>query len=150
MSGRWLTINQVEIYMKLKLIIFTLYLLLTSVGYSDNQASHLSDKMNYLKKPTGQYGVGFDDFYWINQNVCPDFNFNGKNQEDFSRGNTKHCHEIVARIYYPTVAQYQPGSLYYRPFIDSAYQDMLKIPTIQKRQLEQLTKIGINISDINL
>ena len=61
-------------------------------------AANHKDTNNYLHKPTGKYGVGFQDFYWINQNSCPDFNYNGTNQADFSPDNKKHCHEIVARI----------------------------------------------------
>jgi len=26
---------------------------------------------NYLLKPTGVYKVGFQDFHWINTNICP-------------------------------------------------------------------------------
>ena len=54
----------------------------------------------YLYQPTGKYGVGFADFHWINPNECPDFNFNGENQDDFSPYNINHCHEIMVRIYY--------------------------------------------------
>ncbi len=129
--------------MKSKLVIFTFGLLLSMIGYSDSLFSaDPPNKTNYLKKPTGQYGVGFENFHWVNQNACPDVNFNGKNQADFSPGNAKHCHEIVARIYYPTKTQHQPGSSYYPPFIKSVQQDILKqLPAISKSELEQLTKI---------
>ncbi len=127
--------------MKLKATIFIFYLLFTSISYSDNHNMELFNKANYLKKPTGQYGVGFRDFHWVNQKACPDLNFNGKNHDDFSQGNTKYCHEIMARIYYPTALQRQPSSLYYRPFIESASRDMNRIPSIKKEQLEQLNKI---------
>ena len=128
--------------MKLKYIIFTLSFLLTSVGYSDNQVSiEPSNKMDYLKNPTGRYGVGFENFHWVNQNACPDINFTGKNPEDFSPENTKHCHEIVARIYYPTTIQSEPSSPYYPPLIDSQIQQFKQQPSTSKAQLEQLTKI---------
>ncbi len=129
--------------MKSTAIVFILGSLLTTIGYSNNQINpYPSTLTNDLKKPTGQYGVGFEDFHWVNQNACPDVNFNGKNQEDFSPWNTQHCHEIVARIYYPTKAQHQPGSAYYPPFIASAQQDILKqLPAISKTKLERLTKI---------
>ena len=109
--------------MKSKYIIFILGSVLATMGYSDNQIStNPSNLINYLKKPTGQYGVGFEDFHWVNQNACPDVNFNGKNQDDFSQENTKHCHEIAARIYYPTMLPSEPSSPYYPPFIDSQVQ----------------------------
>lgn len=127
--------------MKSKYIIFILGSVLATMGYSDNQISaNPSNLTIYLKKPTGQYGVGFEDFHWVNQKACPDVNFNGKNQEDFSPGNTKHCHEIMARIYYPTNTQHQLGSSYYPPFIASVQQNMLK-QSISKTELEKLTKI---------
>ncbi len=127
--------------MKSTLLVFILGSLLSSVGYSDSQSSiDSSNVTHYLKKPTGQYGVGFEEFHWINQNACPDVNFNGKNQADFSPDNTKHCHEIVARIYYPTKPGHQPSSPYYPPLIESAQQGMLK-QAISKTEIEQLTKI---------
>ncbi len=129
--------------MKPIFLIFILGSLFTSTGYSANHASiDPSNKTIYLKKPTGPYGVGFEDFHWINQNACPDFNFDGKNQADFSPDNTKHCHEIVARIYYPTKTQYQPNSPYFSIWLSSQHQNMPKqFPTISKPELEQLTKI---------
>ena len=129
--------------MKPIFLVFILGSLFTSAGYSDNHASiDPSNKTTYLKKPTGPYGVGFEDFHWVNQNACPDFNFNGKNQADFSPENTKHCHEIVARIYYPTLAKSQPNTPYYPPLIASEQQTMPKqFPTISKSDLKQLTKI---------
>ena len=129
--------------MKSTVIVFILGSFLSTIGYSDNQSSAKpSNLTDYLKKPTGQYGVGFEDFHWVNQKACPDVNFNSKNQEDFSPENTKHCHEIVARIYYPTTIQSEPSSPYYPPFIASAQQDILKqFPAISKTEIERLTKI---------
>ncbi len=118
-------------------------LLVISSSYANSRSDIAESTVtNYLKKPTGRYGVGFQDFHWINQKDCPDVNFKGNNQDDFSPRNTKHCHEIVARIYYPTETQHQPGSSYYPPFIASIQQDILKqLPAISKIELEQLTKI---------
>lgn len=111
------------------------------VGYSENHIGINQPNRGFLKHPTGPYSIGFEDFHWINHDACPDFNFIGKNQDDFSSGNTKHCHEVIVRIYYPTTARFQQGSLYYPPFI-SSQQDMLKqVPGIQINQLEQLTSL---------
>ncbi len=132
--------------MKSKIIIFIFCALLVLVGYSKNQIGMNQPNRSFLKHPTGPYSVGFEDFHWINHDACPDFNFNGKNQDDFSSGNTKHCHEVIVRIYYPTTAHLQQGSLYYPPFI-SSQQDMLKqVPGIQINQLEQL----INLKSFSL
>lgn len=105
-------------------------------------ASNIGNMQNYLYKPTGQYGVGFKDFHWINQRVCPDFNFNGKNSQDFSSTNITHCHEMMVRIYYPSAIQQQSRSLYYRPFIELQQQAISKtVPGISKEQLEELVQI---------
>lgn len=123
-------------------VIFIICSLLATIGYSDDQGGeNLSNRTDYLKKPTGQYGIGFENFHWVNQNACPDVNFSGINQEDFSPGNTKHCHEIVARIYYPTTIQSEPSSPYYPPLIDSQIQQFKQQPSTSKTQLKQLTKI---------
>lgn len=110
-----------------------------------NAASHTQSLDNYLSKPTGQYGVGFKDFDWINNDICPAPNFNGKNHDNFSQENKKHCQEILVRIYYPTVTRNQRrGDLYYRPFIQ-AHQDNFRknIPGITEKQLEQFNKVTI-------
>jgi len=120
--------------MKSKTILFILGLLLSIIGYSDQRNINALNLTNYLKQPTGQYGIGFEDFHWINQNACPDVNFSGKNQEDFSPGNTEHCHEIIARIYYPTTIQSEPSSPYYPPLIDSQIQQFKQQPSTSKTQ----------------
>ena len=124
--------------MKSKIIIFIFCTLIMSLGFTENSNE---EGRSYLKHPTGPYHVGFEDFYWVNQNACPDVNFNGKNQNDFSPENTKHCHEIAARIYYPTMLQSELSSPYYPPLIDSQVQQFKQQPSTSKTQLEQLTKI---------
>ena len=102
-----------------------------STGYPQNNIVINPPNINFLKRPTGPYRVGFEDFHWINQNVCPDFNFNGKNQDDFSPDNSKHCHEIVARIYYPTASKKQSYSSYYPPFVNATLQEIqASVPNI--------------------
>lgn len=96
---------------------------------------------NYLSRPTGQYGVGFEDFHWMNENVCPDPNFNGKNQNDFSADNKNYCHEIMVRIYYPTAIQNKPSSPYYRPLIKFFQDHLRQIPTIPEDQIVKLNDV---------
>ncbi len=55
-----------------------------------------------LAKPTGNYGVGFQDFYWINDQVCPDPFYNSDTAKYFRADNPTHCHELMVRVYYPT------------------------------------------------
>lgn len=132
--------------MKSKYSTFILYLLIlsASVCATANTSALVtgSAKNNYLSKPTGQYGVGFEDFHWINQNICPDPFFNGKNKNDFSPGNSNYCHEVVVRIYYPTTDHHKPFAFYYRPFIEQREQDILsQLPNIPKNQIAQLRDI---------
>lgn len=123
--------------MKSKIIIFILCAFLVSVGYPENNIGITQPNMSFLKRPTGPYRVGFEDFHWINQNVCPDFNFNGKNQDDFSPNNIKYCHEIVTRIYYPTVSKSQFYSPYYPPLVKSSVQAIQElVPNTPKDELE--------------
>lgn len=122
--------------MKSKIIIFIFYTLLASVGFSTNQKEINQSHMSYLKKPTGSYSVGFEDFYWVNQKNCPDVNFNGKNEDDFTPNNIKHCREIVTRIYYPTASKEQ-YSAYYPPIVKSIVQQIQEqIPNTPQDELE--------------
>ena len=57
---------------------------------------------NYLLKPTGKYGVGFQDITVVNTNICPDsFYHSNINEKDFDDTNKHYCHEIILRVYYP-------------------------------------------------
>jgi hypothetical protein len=97
----------------------------------------INTKDNYLSKPTGQYRIGFEDFHWINKDVCPDPI--GSNKYDFSPENKNRCHEVMVRIYYPTI-QSQPRSFYYKPFVEWQKQEFLKqVPAISKEQLDQFS-----------
>lgn len=96
--------------MKFKISIIICCLLFTILGYANQNTLRPANTAVFLKKPTGQYGVGFEDYHWINQKNCPDFNFNGKNQSDFSLDNTNHCHEIIVSVYYPTAQKTKSGS----------------------------------------
>jgi len=98
-------------------------------------------KDSYLSRPTGQYGIGFEDFHWISTDTCPDFNFNGKNQADFSSNNRKHCHEIMMRIYYPIDKNNQMMAPYYPTFIKSQERYLSKIPDITSKEIDELNEI---------
>ncbi len=125
----------------LSLLVFSLVVLPSS--YANNRVGiAASNVTNYLKKPTGQYEVGFKDFYWVNQDLCPDFNFNGKNQDDFSPSNIKHCHEIVSRIYYPTEDKAKVFSPYYQSSITLLRQAILgQRPHPLKNQMDQVAQL---------
>jgi hypothetical protein len=98
-------------------------------------------KKNYLSQPTGEYGVGFQDFHWINTNICPDPNYNGKNKNDFSPKNKKLCHEIMVRIYYPMVTQAKPRAPYYKPLIQNIKNDLAHLPGVSKKNLRQINHL---------
>lgn len=126
-------------------------LLVISSSYANSRLDIVESTVtNYLKKPTGQYGVGFQDFHWVNQAACPDVNFNGKNQADFSPANIKHCHEIVARIYYPVTKKGQ-HSAYYEPFVKQQQQVLKQDSNISAEQLAQLSQINsYSAQDVNI
>lgn len=96
---------------------------------------------SFLSKPTGEYGVGFKDFHWINKNICPDPMYTGKNKSDFSKNNSKYCHEIVARVYYPIFQQMGKQSDYYRPFLKVQKERLSQIPGITTDEIAQLDQI---------
>ncbi len=131
--------NEVKI-MKQKLLSFLTFLLVLCIS-TYNTTSVAQSLNSYLSKPSGQYGVAFEDFHWINQNNCPDFNFNGTNQDDFSPNNTSYCHEIVTRIYYPIVTPSQLGVLYYPPFIKTEQEGLSHVPDVTPEQVQQLSTI---------
>lgn len=121
--------------MKFKFIVMTLLCaLIISLSACNSESGS-----KYLAKPTGQYNIGYEDFYWINQKKCPDFNFNGKNKEDFSPENSKYCHEIIARIYYPTESK-GDGSLYYDPIIRDSLGQLIPFASDIKKQLLDFQK----------
>lgn len=122
--------------MKFKLILLIVFLFLVNTCVV---ASEIPSN-TYLTKPTGQYGVGFEDFHWINQSACPDLNYNGKNQNDFSATNKKHCHEITARIYYPSIEKNKKGSIY-EPTKSLEQEILSKIPNVTKETIIQFNQI---------
>ncbi|WP_058514882.1 hypothetical protein [Legionella santicrucis] len=136
---------------KIILAIFSCFFLF-NYGYAARPHISLLET-SYLMKPTGRYGIGFKDYHWINHQICPDFNFNGKNQDDFSAENTKHCHEIMARVYYPIDEKPSLGSNYYEPEIRAVQDGLLKqypnIPVDQVNQLSELQSYAVSQKEIS-
>jgi hypothetical protein len=128
----------------LKYFIIILYILIPCIYDYSAANNAIKDTHHnvekYLSRPMGQYGVGFEDFHWVNQNVCPDRNFNGKNQSDFSLDNKNYCHEIIARIYYPTMAKDKQKS-FYQPIKSQIQEILSKIPHVPSKQIEQFNQI---------
>lgn len=125
----------------LKLIAVSILLINVCNATATIKNSNLSK--DYLLKPTGQYNVGFENFHWINKNICPDPSFDGKNQKDFSPDNKNFCREMMVRIYYPTDMQSQENVPYYQPLIKKEQERLREIPSIPKEQIEQLNQIKI-------
>jgi dienelactone hydrolase len=84
--------------------------------------------------------VGYKDIHWINDSLCPDPVYSDKTQHDFSKNNIKHCHEIMARIYYPVTKQ-EFKSDYYAPFIKSAADNLKKQGNFSSTELSELKNI---------
>ncbi|MGQ3892348.1 alpha/beta hydrolase [Legionella sp. CNM-4043-24] len=136
--------------MKSNIFISIFFLLLLSTGYSQTDISFSTKK--FLKRPTGAYHVGFEDVHWINQDACPDVNFNGKNQDDFSPNNIKRCHEIMARIYYPSSPKNRSYSPYYPPSVKSMLEGIQGLipdtPQNELNQFKHITSFSQKKSDI--
>jgi dienelactone hydrolase len=107
----------------------------------------LGNKKEVLQKPTGEYGIGFQDFHWVDQKNCPDiFYEKGKNEKDFSVENRKQfCREIMLRVYYPTnqTTSKNNRSLYYPPVMNAQEKFLkgLKIPALPNKKIETLSQI---------
>lgn len=107
----------------------------------------LENKKEVLQKPTGEYGVGFQDFHWVDQKNCPDiFYEKGKNEKDFSVQNRKRfCREIMARVYHPTNQTISKNnrSLYYPPVMNAQenFLKELKILALSNKKIETLSQI---------
>jgi hypothetical protein len=124
--------------MKIKYIISRILFLLILFNTTSTLAKVKAG--NYLLEPTGKYVVGFQDFHWINTNICPDPNYSGKNTDDFSKKNRQFCHEIMVRIYYPA-AKNNSRAYYYKPLVNSIKQDLLRVPGVTKKHLLQLNQL---------
>ena len=94
-----------------------------------NMASQLTT--HYLLRPTGQYGIGFKDFHWMNKNICLDPSFSIENKQYFGSNNKKYCHELMVRIYYPTTSKTYAKTPYYQPIVDAEQNTLKKISAIK-------------------
>lgn len=95
---------------------------------------------NYLIKPSGEYGVAYQELPIVNNTICPDKIYkNGVNESDFS--NNKHCHEIILGVYYPTLDKYTTGSNYYLPYLIEANKYYIKNYKLNKPEANQLSSI---------
>lgn len=122
---------------KLRIII-----LLTSIYTVCVFANNSQD--GYLLTPNGNYGVGYQDVFLINTNICPDaFYQKNINENDFSPDNKKYCHEIALRIYYPSQndlalndERYAPSIIEENKWLAKQYslsqQDVVKLNTTAK------------------
>lgn len=113
---------------------------LFSIFFSHSITAH-KPIVNYLLKPTGEYGVAFHDLHWINPSLCPDPNSPQASANDFSSDNKKHCHELMIRIYYPTPFKINLGTPYYPPMITAEQNRLKAIPTVKPTELKQLSQI---------
>lgn len=109
----------------------------------------------FLLKPTGQYEVGFHDFRLVNGTLqnghysCSgktDLLYEkGKNEKDFGLDNQKYfCREVMLRIYYPVIKQYQPSyAQYYEPAISDLQNQIIAahVPGMTQEDLNELGKI---------
>lgn len=125
---------------------------------------------NYISKPTGQYAVGFQDFYFVNGTLiserntkdyysCPGnidlFYMKGVNEKDFAKNNrVDFCREMLARVYYPV--EKKEGLKYekYNKNGINIIQDILRnksvnIPEMTEDKLKELETIHTFSVDFN-
>jgi hypothetical protein len=123
----------------------------------DESAQISQHARQYLLKPSGEYSVSYQDFFWVNGDKktdtvtnevyysCPnhpDPFYNGKNKEDFSPDNqTEFCREIVVRIYYPTKKNKKMGA-FYKPSIKSFADAINSLPDDEYPSYEKEKLIG--------
>lgn len=136
-----LTDLRFRVKMNLKLLIIAMLSLAVCSSYGGKALANKQVE-NYLLKPSGQYGVSFEDLHLKNMEICPDPNFNGKNTDDFSPHNKNYCHEIFVRIYYPIEKHKIKHISYYKPLI-AQLQDRIKqtIPSLSSNQIGLLSEI---------
>jgi len=129
--------------MKIRILYLQLVVLCISSYVACAFASGIQSS-DYFLKPTGIYGVSYQDIFLINTDICPDaFYQENINDSDFSPNNTKHCHEIALRVYYPSQNElvlnderYAPPIIETNKWLAKKYnlskQDMAKLDTILK------------------
>ena len=127
----------------MKKLLLTIAALSAFICVSQAQELQTSDNPiqdpTYLVKPSGEYSVGFQDFFWVNgtlnsegQYECQNNSnpyYTGQNKDDFIASNqTDFCNETIVRIYYPTQKNNEVGPAY-GPLLNF-YTDMFNDPSL--------------------
>ncbi len=133
-----------RIVFKQFLIVLTSWLLFISGAYADS----------YLAKPTGEYGIGFKDIHFQDNNRCPDIFYKvGLNESDYSPENANHCREIMIRAYYPTNMPVVVGDSSYASLIQHFKDLVTGTPNIESKDIQEFDKLQsyslINIAPAN-
>lgn len=108
-----------------------------------SQVVHASkNKTKYLLPPRGSYGIGYQDIFLTNTDLCPDvFYQKGVNETDFTASNTQFCHEIALRIYYPSQLKIAPGDPYYSPYLQVEHEWLKKKCQLSKKESDALNTL---------
>ena len=119
------------------LLIISIFVVVNIVGCnSGSTQSNSGSSTTYLTKPTGAYGVGYQTFYYINTNICPDPYYNESTTASFSPDNINHCHEFVASVFYPTNAITSTATTpYYLPSVIQLQNALFSLPNLTKSQI---------------
>ena len=95
-----------------------------------------------MLKPTGKYGVGFQDIPLVNTTVCPDGLYRKNiNEKDFDITNKKYCHEIILRVYYPLSKIPKQDNEYYAPYLITLNNWFIKKYNLSKEDVNKLSSI---------
>jgi len=128
-------------YMR-RIILKMQYIALLTFLYSSFALATSGIEDTYLLKPTGVYGVGYQDVFLLNTNICPDaFYQKNINENDFSPSNKRHCHEIALRIYYPSRKDIQLGDEYYAPYLTSQIDWFVKKLSLSEQDVAKLNTV---------
>jgi predicted esterase len=123
-------------------VLYIQFILFLALLYSPTTSAvtHLTN--NYLLKPTGSYGVGYQDIFIINQEICPDaFYRKNINESDFSSINKKYCHECILRVYYPSLESHGQSNEYYAPFLIGMNRWIIKNNKLSTRDATKLNDV---------
>lgn len=109
-------------------------LVLCNIAFAHNRQT-----ATYMIEPTGKYGIGYQDVFLVNNQICPDaFYKQNVNENDFSKNNKQNCHEIALRIYYPATNTKEPHDEYYRPYINDTINWLTKTYELNQQEISIL------------
>lgn len=112
--------------------------IIASIFYNIALANNVHNT-NFMLEPTGKYGVGYQDIFLLNNEICPDaFYKKNINENDFSANNKKHCHEIVLRVYYPAKNTKALHDEYYKPYINDTINWLTKTYKLDQQEISVL------------